>query len=122
MGAATIDASTKVASVVNLLGAELRLGPVQNILGYRAVLAKITPSTSYSTGGDTIAIDKLSMRKVFGALILSTTTEASASGGKSVEIVLGVSPKIKIYTTAATEPAAASDQSAAARYVLFLGN
>ncbi len=83
--------------------------------GYRGKWATLTLSSSYSTGGDTLAPASFGLSRVYGVLVAGNEalTAAAQRSGTTVTAVVTTptAPTLKAYATADTEASAASNQS-----------
>lgn len=107
--------------------------PMGSLGGYRAVSADVTFSSSYATGGDTVALSGLGLQNVYSVMTdggQMTDTAQIPSKGRSpnthgVQVVLGGSasaPKLTAYSGATSEVANATNLSTrGAVRVIFLG-
>lgn len=96
---------------------------------YKVVEADVTFSASYATGGDTLALGLLGLRGLKEILIPSheiqsrkAVSTASSRAGKTVELAgTETVPLLKVFDTANTEVAAATNLSTVTRRIRFLG-
>lgn len=89
--------------------------------GKRYVEFDVAPSSSYATGGETISLATVGLKVVDAIHMVGTVGTAT---GKEVrtDITDPTAPKYLVYTGAATQATAATDQSAAARRLRFIGS
>lgn len=89
--------------------------------GKRWVEFDVAPSASYATGGDSVSLNTVGLRVVDAIHIVGTVGTAT---GKEVrtDVTDPTAPKVLVYTGAATQATAATDQSAAARRLRFIGS
>lgn len=101
--------------------------------GTRAVLAKITLSSSYATGGDTLSLGTLGFNRVHAMYVFSsptstrvrgTTVAPQAGRGARVELAgTAAVPLIKVTEGGASpaEPTATTDLSGSSFYAILVG-
>lgn len=126
MGATTLSAVGATVSS-RIRGEYGKVGSGIGVTGYnshgdRYVIVQVAPSSSYATGGDSISLASLGLSEVRQAWI-EATQSASANGGVSCEVVVTdpKAPLLKLYTAAATEAGAASDNSTRSWTIRFVG-
>lgn len=93
--------------------------------------AVVAASASYATGGDSVALSSLGLKTVDNVLIIASEggtrsgmmIPSSSYNGKGVsfDVTDPAAPKMKVYTAAATEASAASDQSSVTVVAEFHG-
>lgn len=97
----------------------------------RVVVADVTFSSSYATGGDTFALSSIGLHDLGSAWCEAGAFSASASGGytptgSGLQVVLAgttSAPKLKVFNGSSTEVSAATDLSAkTAVRIEFRGN
>lgn len=96
--------------------------------GKRVVEAVVTFSNSYATGGDTLALGSLGLKRIDEVHVPShrldglAVSDAQAQTGLSLQLGGTVAaPTLKAYVTANTEQTNATNQSTVAQVVRFVG-
>ena len=89
--------------------------------GKRWVEYDATLSAAYATGGDTVAVNTLGLKVVDAVHVVGTVGTAHGQEVRPV-VTSPTAPKVQVYTAAATEATAASDQSGVACRLRFIGS
>lgn len=97
--------------------------------GERIVEATVAFSNSYSAGGDTVDMKALGLGQVNGVRVPSRLLDGQAVPNAHAQVGVSVQPaiaadgslKLKLYPTANTEAAAASNNSSVVLTLQFLG-
>lgn len=89
--------------------------------GKRYVEFDVAPSSSYATGGDSVSLATVGLNVVNEVHLVGTVGTPT---GKEIRVdtTSPTAPKVLVYTGANTQATAATDQSAAARRLRFIGS